>query len=59
MAIKVTCQMKDYSTPAKPSIIINNHWNDSRLVEIQIGDERFTVKAADLKNAVDNCTNTG
>ena len=56
--VKVTCQLEDYSTPAKPSIKIHNHWNTKRMVEIEIDGKRYTVCGSDLITAVENCMNT-
>lgn len=57
--MQVTCRLTDYSKPAKPSILINNAWNDKTRVEIQIGDERYTVDGRELIEAVKNAMNTG
>ena len=56
--VKVTCQLTDYSEPAKPSIKVHNHWNYSSLVELEINNECFTVSGTDLIEAVKNCMNT-
>ena len=56
--IKVTCEIENYDEPAKPSIRVHNHWNNERMVVIEIGAEKVTVLAKDLKAACDNCTNT-
>lgn len=57
--VKVTCEVKDYSEPAKPSIRVHSHWNINRFVEIEVKGERYTVNGNDLKVAIDNCMNTG
>lgn len=54
--MKVTCEIRDYSNPAKPNIIIHNAWNDSGKVELQIGNERYTVLADELISAVRRAT---
>ena len=55
--IKVTCQIHDYSEPSKPSIRIHSHWNEDTFVEVEIGDERYTVSAKELVQAVYNASN--
>ena len=50
--MKVTCEINDYSNPAKPSIRIHNAWNDSDKVELEINGERYTVVAEELISAV-------
>lgn len=57
--VKVTCQINDYSEPAKVSLKVHSHWNINRLVELEIGGERYTVNGNELKTAIDNCMNTG
>lgn len=57
--VKVTCEVKDYSEPAKPSIRVHSHWNINRFVEIEVKGEKYTVNGNDLKVAIDNCMNTG
>ena len=57
--IKVTCELPDYSEPAKPSIRVHNHWCYNNLIEIEINGERYTVDASDLIAAVQNATNRG
>lgn len=57
--VKVTCEVKDYSEPAKVNIRVHSHWNINRFVEIEINGERYTVNGNDLKTAIDNCMNTG
>lgn len=56
--LKVTCEVTDYSDPAKASMRVNSDWNDPRFVELRIGNEVRRVYAADLKSAVDNASNT-
>lgn len=48
----VTCEIKDYSNPAKPKIKIHNAWNDSDKVEIEINGERYTVVADEMISAI-------
>lgn len=56
--IKVTCEVQDYSNPAKTSIRIHNHWSSNKQVEIEVDGERRTVNGKDLIEAVNNCMNT-
>ena len=54
--MKVTCELKDYSNPAKPNIRIHNAWNDNERVELEVNGERYVVSAAELKSAVKRAT---
>lgn len=56
--IKVTCELKDYSEPAKQPIRVHSHWNYRNLVELEVNGERYTVAGSDLIEAVKNCMNT-
>lgn len=56
--LKVTCRLNDYSEPAMPSVIINAHWNNQKLVELEVDGKKYTVDGEQLKKAVDNCMNT-
>ena len=56
--IQVTCRLKDYSEPAKPSILVENDWCNSNMVVLNIKGERYTVSARELKSAIENATNT-
>lgn len=57
--IKVTCELKEYSNPSKPSILIHSHWYDHRFIEIEINGERYIIFGEDMIKAVNNATNTG
>jgi len=57
--IKVTCQINDYSKPAQQSIKIHAHWNDSKMVVLEIDGKEYTVSGKELKTAIDNAMNTG
>ena len=57
--IKVTCQINDYSNPAQPSIKVHAHWNESKMVVIEIDGKEYTVSGKELKIAIDNAMNTG
>lgn len=50
--MKVTCEVKDYSNPAKSSIKVHNAWNDSSKVEIEINGERYLVVADEMISAI-------
>ena len=50
--MKVTCEIKDYSNPAKPEIKIHNAWNRFNHVELEINGERYEVDAEELISAV-------
>ena len=52
----VTCEINDYSKPAKPPIRIHNAWNDSEKVELEVKGERYTVSAEELISAVKRAT---
>lgn len=56
--INVTCIVKNYDNPAKQDIKVHAHWNESHMVVIEAGGEKYTVNASDLKAAIENCTNT-
>ena len=51
--MKVTCEIRDYSNPAKPNIRIHNAWNDSDKVEIESNGERYTVVADEMISAIE------
>ena len=48
----VTCEIKDYSNPSKPSIRVHNAWSDSYKVELEVNGERYTVDAEELISAI-------
>lgn len=54
--MKVTCEITDYSNPAKPNIRIHNAWSNGECVELEVNGERYVVSAAELKSAVDRAT---
>lgn len=54
--MKVTCEIKDYSNPIKPSIKIHNAWADHGKVELEVNGERYTVVADELISAVKRAT---
>lgn len=50
--MKVTVEIKDYSQPKQQCIRVHNSWNDGEKVELQIGDQYYTVVAAELISAI-------
>lgn len=54
--MKITCEIKDYSNPAKPNIRIHNSWSDSEKIELEINNERYTVVSAELISAIKRAT---
>ena len=43
---------------AKPELTIKNHWNDDKIVVIEIGSQSYEFLARELRAAIDNATNT-
>lgn len=56
--MKITCELRDYSEPAQPSIKVNAHWNLQRFVELEIEGKKYTVLGQELIEAVKNCMNS-
>lgn len=56
--IKVTCEIEECSDKQKPSILIHNHWNENKKIELEIKGERYTVIGEELIQAIINCMNT-
>lgn len=54
--MKVTCEINDYSNPAKPSIRIHNAYFDKGKVELEINGERYKVDSEELKSAINRAT---
>lgn len=50
--VKVTCQIHDYSEPAKESLKVHSHWNINRFVELEIDGKRYTVNGNELITAI-------
>ena len=50
--MKVTCEIRDYSNPTKIPIRVHNAWADNDKVELEVGDERYTVDAEELISAI-------
>lgn len=53
--MKVTCEINDYSTSAKPKIKVHDSWADGRKVELEVNGERYTVDGEELISAVKKC----
>lgn len=56
--IKVTNEISTYDEPATQSVRVHSHWNDSDRVVLELGGQKVTVLARELKAATDNATNT-
>lgn len=54
--MKVTCEIKDYSNPAKPNIRIHSAWLQDGRIELEVNGERYVVSAVELKSAVERAT---
>ena len=50
--MKITIEINDYTTPAKPSIRIHNGWADGERVELEVAGERYVVDGKELISAV-------
>lgn len=55
--IKVICEVNTHDGSPVPNIKVYSHWNNDRLVVLEIGDKMVAVLADELKAAIDNCTN--
>lgn len=54
--MKVTVEIKDYSSSAKPNIRINSCFViDENKVEIQFGEDRCVVDGEELIQAIKRC----
>lgn len=53
--MKVTCEIKDKSRPAKQNIRIHSEYFGGDDVEVEINGERYTVNGLDLISAVNKC----
>lgn len=62
--MKVICEIEaiernSIETPIgepREIIRVKRHWNNNHLVVLEIGNERYTVIAGDLKQAITACT---
>lgn len=54
--MKVTCEITDYSNPAKPNIRIHSSWDYNGRVELEVNGERYVVSVAELASAVEKAT---
>lgn len=50
--MKVTIEIRDYSTPAQPCIRVHNARFDGEKVELEIDGKRYTVVADELVSAI-------
>lgn len=53
--MKVTCQIEDYSNPAKPTIRIHNAFAYGDHVELEVSGERYEVDGRELISAIEKC----
>ena len=53
--MKVTCQITDYSNPAKPEIKIHNAFGYNEHVELEVNGERYEVNGRELISAIEKC----
>ena len=51
----VTCEICDYSNPAKPKIRVHNSWYHGEKVELDVDGTRYTVDGEELISAVKRC----
>lgn len=50
--MKVTIEIRDYSSPAQPCIKVHSAWNSGDLVELDVEGKRYVVDAEELISAV-------
>ena len=53
--MKVTCQINDYSNPAKTEIRVHNAFAYGEHVEIEVNGERYEVNGRELISAIERC----
>ena len=53
--MKVTCEINDYSNPAKPCIKVHNSWYHNERIELEIDGVRYEVDGEELISAVKRC----
>ena len=53
--MKVTCQIKEYSDPAKPEIKVHNAFAYGDHVELEVAGERYEVNGRELISAIERC----
>ncbi len=53
--MKVTCEIQDYSQPAKPSIRVHSDWYGGDHVELEVDGNRYTVDGEELISAIKRC----
>lgn len=55
--MKVTCEIRDFSEPAKPSVRVHNSWKSNGFVELEVEGKRYTVLGYELIESIKNCMN--
>ena len=53
--MKVTCQINDYSNPAKKEIKVHNAFAYGDHVELEVDGERYEVNGRELISAIERC----
>ena len=53
--MKVTCEINDYSNPAKPCIRVHNAFAYGDHVELEVEGQRYEVDGEELISAVRRC----
>ena len=53
--MKVTCEINDYSNPAKPHIRVHNAFAYGDHVELEVEGQRYEVDGEELISAVRRC----
>ena len=59
MTAKVTATIRTYDESSEPEIQVHSHWNETGAggkIVLQIGNEKFSVAAQDLKQAISSCS---
>lgn len=56
--IRVTNEVPTYDEPAKTTMYVHSHWNRKNLLVLEVGSEKRTVNAEELKIAINNAINT-
>lgn len=63
MKMKITTEITIYEVDSKttavvrPQVTIKSHWSRNEMVILRLDDKDITVKASDLKKAIENATN--
>ena len=58
--IKVVCEVREYpdSSQEYATLIVRNHWTDDKKVVLELGGNKYTFIASDLKEAISNAQKT-